>query len=142
MRIEGIEMTVPVLGNSSVGGEVRALPPILVRPLASDWFDTRTKYDPDAVEELVPAPVSEEIRGRVVGAAVTAHRVFRCDGLTRSDFIVPEDGVPRFLEINTLPGLTPASLCPKAAAAAGMSFGHLVAELVELAVQKRGIDSK
>ncbi len=131
--VAGREMSCPVLGNSSRGAPAEALPPILIRPLRSEWFDFRTKYDPDRVDELCPAPVEPEIRQRVADAAVLAHRALRCDGLTRSDFIVPEDGVPRFLEINTLPGLTEASLCPKAARAAGLGFPEFLRRLVLLA---------
>ena len=68
--------------------------------------------------------------------ALLAHRLLRCDGLTRSDFLVPADGVPRFLELNTLPGLTEESLCPKAARAAGMEFPALLGRLVELALAR------
>lgn len=136
-RLTGLELSVPVLGNASTGGPVETLPPILIRPLRSDWFDYRTKYDPEAVEELCPAPVPADLAARVSGDARTVHRTFRCDGLTRTDFIVPEDGAPRFLELNTLPGLTAASLCPKAAAAAGIPFPELLRRLVRLALEKR-----
>ena len=73
------------------------------------------------------------------GASVTVLRVLRCDGLTRTDFLVPEDGIPRFLEINTLPGLTPTSLCPAAAKLAGVSFSELLGLLVNMALELRDV---
>jgi len=72
----------------------------------------------------------------VVSLARTAHGLLGCDGITRTDFIVPADGEPRFLEINTLPGLTAASISPKAAAAAGVDFTSLIAMLIEMAREK------
>lgn len=134
--VPGRELTVPVLGNGSLGGPLRVLPAILIRPRRAAFFDYETKYDPEAVDEICPAPVEPEIVKFASSLARRAHAVLRCDGLTRTDFIVPEDGIPRFLEINTLPGLTPASLCPKAAVAAGMTFGDLLGELIELALQR------
>jgi len=134
--VPGEELTCAVLGNASVGGDLRAFPPVLIRPLRSEWFDYETKYDPDAVDEICPAPVSPEVSARVVSLATAAHRALRCDGITRTDFIVPEDGEPRFLEINTLPGLTAASISPKAARASGMEFTDLIATLLDLARAK------
>ena len=68
--------------------------------------------------------------------AARAHRELGCDGLTRSDFILAPKGALYFLEINTVPGLTEASLCPKEARAAGMSFGEFLDRQVELALEK------
>jgi len=136
--LPGEELTCAVLGNASVGGELRAFPPVLIRPLASEWFDYETKYDPDAVDEICPAPVDPAWIERVAGQATRAHRILGCDGITRTDFIVPGDGMPRFLEINTLPGLTAASISPKAARAVGMEFPELIAALLDLAWAKRG----
>ena len=83
---------------------------------------------------MPPQEEDAEILARVRDASITIHRVLRCDGLTRTDFLVPEDGIPRFLEINTLPGLTPTSLCPAAAKLAGVSFPELLGLLVNMAL--------
>ena len=69
--------------------------------------------------------------------------VFRTIGLSvyaRADFIVTPDGTPYFLEINTLPGMTPTSLLPQEAAAVGMSYNQLCEEIVRLScdVKRRG----
>ena len=135
----GEELTCAVIGNASVGDELRAFPPVLIRPLASEWFDYETKYDPDAVDEICPAPIDPACNERVADLAIRAHRLLGCDGITRTDFIVPADGEPKFLEINTLPGLTAASISPKAARAAGMEFTDLIATLLDLAVEKAAI---
>jgi D-alanine-D-alanine ligase len=136
--VRGRELSVPVIGNASTGGRLEALPPILIRPHRRAIFDYRSKYDPKLADELCPAPVAPSILRRVADAALLAHRVLRCDGITRSDFIVPRGGTPRFLEVNTLPGMTANSLCPKSAAAAGLPFPELLRRLVRLAVAKWG----
>ena len=57
--------------------------------------------------------------------------------LSRADFVVPVEGDPIILEVNTLPGLTATSLYPDAARAGGVSFEKLVAYLVERALRRR-----
>jgi D-alanine-D-alanine ligase len=59
-----------------------------------------------------------------------AYNAIGCRGLARADFMVPDDGVPRFLEINTIPGMTATSLSPMSAAAAGVPFAELVERLL------------
>jgi len=67
--------------------------------------------------------------------AVRCHDALGCDGASRTDMIVTDLG-PRVLEVNTLPGLTEASLLPKCAAAAGLSFRGLLDVLLELALDR------
>ena len=59
-----------------------------------------------------------------------------CSGVTRSDFIVPPDGSPYILEVNTLPGMTATSLVPEIAAGNGISFAELCERLLEGAALK------
>jgi D-alanine-D-alanine ligase len=132
-RLAGTEVTCPVLGNR--GGPYRALPIVEIVPRAREFFDFEAKYE-GASEEICPARVSDDVAARVREAAITAHRVLGCDGLSRSDFIVDADGRPWFLETNTVPGMTEQSLCPLAARAAGIEFPRLCEMLVELALQR------
>ncbi len=125
----GFEMTCAVLGEE-------ALPTILIRPrLSGEFFDYRSKYEADGAEEICPAPVDDALSAQVRELALRAHFALGCEGCSRSDFMVGEDG-PVLLEVNTLPGMTPTSLVPKAAAAAGMSFEDLCARLIELGVAR------
>ena len=55
---------------------------------------------------------------------------------SRADFIVTEDGTPYFLEINTLPGMTPTSLVPQEAAAVGISYSELCEQIIAAALHK------
>jgi D-alanine-D-alanine ligase len=69
--------------------------------------------------------------------ALKAHRALSCGGYSRSDFIVARDG-PVFLETNTLPGLTKASLYPKALRAQGITFNEFLRQQIVLAEQRAG----
>jgi D-alanine-D-alanine ligase len=70
---------------------------------------------------------------RVQEVALLAHQALGCRDLSRVDFVVPPQGEPILLEVNTLPGMTPTSLFPDAAKAVGISFPDLVSLLVERA---------
>ena len=122
-----------MLGNRS--GVLRTLPLVEIVPHDGAFFDFHAKYEGGS-DEICPAHVSEEIAERVREAALTAHRVLGCDGMSRSDFLVDGDGRPWYLETNTVPGMTPASLSPLSAAEAGMTFEAFCEHLVELALER------
>jgi D-alanine-D-alanine ligase len=129
-RIDGFEMTCAVLGNE-------ALPPILIKPKRSGkFFDYASKYELGGADELCPAPVPDELNAKIMKMALTAHRALGIADYSRTDFMVRNDEA-FCLETNTLPGMTPTSLVPKAAAAAGMNFDALIARLIELGMHKK-----
>ena len=64
--------------------------------------------------------------------ALTLHQTLGLAAYSRTDFILDAEGRPWCLEVNSLPGMTPASLVPKEAAAIGMSYGRLCEEIVRL----------
>ena len=137
--VDGEEMTCAVLGERGRDGEIPvALPPVLIKPASGRIFDYAGKYSPGGAEEICPAPVSAELTRRIRGMAVAAHRALGLAGYSRSDFIVPQNGEPVLLEVNTLPGMTAASLFPKAAAAAGISFERLIGRLIDLGLARHG----
>ncbi len=127
--IAGEEYTVAVLGNE----EPYALPVIKIVP-TSDFYDFESKYTPGGSQHICPAPLSEEATQRVSEMAIEAHRALGCRGVSRSDFILDEDGEFWILETNTIPGMTETSLLPDAAAAAGISFPKLCRQLIEFAM--------
>jgi D-alanine-D-alanine ligase len=132
-RLEGLEVTCAVLGNR--GGTVRTLPPVAIVPRGRPFFDYAAKYDAAACDEICPAPVPAAVRAAVEEAAVASHRALGCDGMSRSDFVLV-DGAPVYLETNTIPGMTEASLCPKAARAAGLTFPRLLDLLLGMALER------
>lgn len=132
-RIEGKEFTCGVLGNS--GAKPQALPPVEIKT-ASDFFDYDAKYQESKTQEICPPQMDPAHLMLLQNAALTAHETLGCDGLTRSDFMQDNEGNFWYLETNTIPGLTSASLCPKEAAAAGMDFAHFIERIVDLALEK------
>lgn len=134
---EGIELTCAVLGNR--GERLRTLPPVEIRPHAGRFFDYEEKYSSSGARELCPPEsVDPAICSRVRELALAAHRELSCDGYSRTDFIVPgETAEPVFLETNALPGLTPRSLLPLAAASAGMDFRSLCLEILRLGLTRK-----
>jgi D-alanine-D-alanine ligase len=131
-RIEGREITVAILERDGI----EALPVIEIRTPPGSWYDYEHRYTPGLSEHIIPAPLPEAQYRRTQEVAKLAHESLRCRDLSRVDFVVPEQGEPIILEVNTMPGMTPTSLYPDAAQAAGLSFEVLVAHLVERALSR------
>jgi D-alanine-D-alanine ligase len=128
----GVEVTCGVLDDPD--GKTRALPPILIKPKSGEGgvFDYVAKYTPGAADEICPAPLPEDVIGRVQEMSLAAHRILGLSDYSRSDFLVRGDGVPVLLETNSLPGMTSNSLLPRAAAIEGLSFERLIDRLIAL----------
>ena len=107
----------------------RLLPPVRVRP-PGELFDANAKYA-DPRSEFTPLTDAADRRfGALHEAAAAAFAAVGVVKLGRADFIVPSDGPPVFLEVNTLPGMTERSLLPIAWEAAGGTFDSLVATIL------------
>ncbi len=120
--IPGRELTVAVMGDQALA--------VTEITTSAGFYDYSAKYDEGASTHLIPAPVPPAVYGEALRLAVLAHRSLGCRGVSRADFRY--DGETLFiLELNTQPGMTPASLVPEQAAHAGKSFGELVAWMVE-----------
>lgn len=124
--VRGRELTVGILGEE-------ALPPGEIIP-ENEIFDYECKYQPGMAREIFPARIPEDIAGTLRRRGLAVHRVLRLRGFSRVDFIVDSAGTPWCLEANALPGLTPASLLPRAGRAAGLSFGELCERIAALAL--------
>jgi D-alanine-D-alanine ligase len=118
--------------SSGVLGE-EALP--LVEIIASDeFYSYDAKYKPGGSRHLVPAPIDADLTARLQMLALSVHRMLGLRDYSRTDFIVTKEGRPYILEINALPGLTPLSLLPDEARAAGISFEALIERLLQFAL--------
>ena len=141
--IEGSELTCGVLGRLQGDEEIpEALPPVLIKPATGKVFDYISKYAPGGAEEICPAPLSPALTKRLQEMAIKAHQALGISGYSRTDFIVTENEEPVLLEVNTLPGMTPASLLPKEAAAVGLSFEDLVQRLLDLGLARHRREAK
>ena len=129
--VKGTELTIAVLGNE----QLEALPVIQIVP-RNEFYDFESKYAPGGSQHLCPAPLDAEATEKVQAMAKAAHRALGCSGISRSDFIMDENGEFWILETNTLPGMTETSLLPDAARAAGIEFPELCTRLIELALEK------
>lgn len=116
-KIEGREFSVGILNGE-------ALPPIEIRPL-NGWYDYKNKYQAGLTQEICPADVSGEICALLQKSALKVHKALRLGYYSRVDFILDDKGRAYCLEANTLPGMTPTSLLPQEAAAAGISYNEL-----------------
>src|ERR1700732_5206780 len=130
--ISGVEATCGVLEQSD--GSVFSLPPIEIVP-AGGGCDYTAKYLLKSTQEICPGRFSPEISAALMDLALRAHRALSCSGYSRTDFIISEKG-PIFLETNTLPGLTKASLYPKSLKAQGIEFADFMQGQIALAKQR------
>ncbi len=132
--IHGRELTCAVLQRRPDAAP-EALPVTEIVPVHSPFFDFEAKYTAGASREITPARVPPAVARRVQATAVACHRALHCGGVSRTDFML--DGRRRLfaLETNAIPGMTPLSLLPQAAAAAGISFSALLDILIDHAVR-------
>jgi D-alanine-D-alanine ligase len=126
--VSGRELTVSVLGDE-------ALPVGEIFP-THEIYDYECKYTAGMAREEFPARLAAAEVAELQRLALLSFRSLKLDGYARIDFRMNEDGEFFCLEANTLPGMTPLSLLPQAAAAAGMNFGALCERIVQLALAK------
>ena len=131
--IKGREITVGVLGNE----KLTALPLVEIIPDSRyDFFDYEAKYTPGATREICPAEIEDTIREKAQEYGIRAHQALQLRGYSRTDMIVSAGGI-FLLETNTIPGMTPTSLLPQAAAQTGLDFPSLLDRLLELALEPK-----
>jgi D-alanine-D-alanine ligase len=124
------EIEVSVLGNdapvASLPGEVR---------YDAEWYDYSTKYQEGQARLVVPAPIPPPLTARIQELAVAAFCAIDCAGMARVDFFLEGDR-PLVNEINTIPGFTSTSAYARLWEASGLDYGALVAQLIELALER------
>jgi len=125
--IPGRELTVTILDNE-------ALPVVEIIP-KNGWYDYTNKYTKGNTIYDTPAKLTTEETALVQENALTIFNIFGCKVYARVDFRY--DGVDfYFLELNTLPGMTPLSLTPMAAKQAGLDFGDLLEKIIQISLNK------
>lgn len=123
--VPGRELTVGILGDE-------VLPTIEIKPV-KELYDYECKYTPGMAEEFV-AELTPDIQAKLADQARRSFSALKLRGYARIDFRLDPSGQPWCLEANTLPGMTPTSLIPQAAAAAGVLFPELCERIVLLAL--------
>ncbi len=127
--LPGMEITVGVLGNRTP----EALPTIEIVP-TSGFYDYEAKYAAGGSRHVIPARLPEETLAEAAELACNCHQALGCRGMSRTDMIVSDRGLV-VLETNTIPGMTPTSLLPEAAQAAGIPFPDLLDRIIGLALE-------
>ncbi|MDR1146572.1 MAG: D-alanine--D-alanine ligase [Verrucomicrobiales bacterium] len=125
--VAGREVTVGILGDAP-------LPVIEVEPKGGD-LDYAHKYTAGLAVHTCPAKFDAALTARIQHVALAAHRALGCAVYARVDLIVPADGDPVVLEVNTLPGMTELSFIPEAARAVGLGFAALCEKILTLSVE-------
>lgn len=127
--VAGREVTVGVLDD-------QALPVGEILLGGQEVFDYEHKYQVGAVREVFPADLPPAIAAEAQRLALKVHRALKLSGYSRTDFRLDEQGRLWCLEVNTLPGMTAASLLPQAAAAAGIGFAELCERICRLGIER------
>lgn len=129
--LDGIEVSVGVI---TFNGEIKVLP---VTEIVSnnDFFDYNAKYNGES-QEITPATITDEMTHMVQDLAKKVYKILDLKGFSRSEYIF-SDGEPHLLEINSVPGLTKASILPKQAECAGISLEALFENAINEALKTK-----
>jgi D-alanine-D-alanine ligase-like ATP-grasp enzyme len=138
--IEGREIEVSVLEGRRGGPPDTSLPGQLLIDGGEEFWDFEAKYLDQASGMAIPAPIPAEHRAEIRALAATAFDAVSCEGLARVDFFYTPEGKILVNEINTIPGLSPASYFQKMWEASGLPFPQLIDRLLQTALSKgRGL---
>ncbi|MDL2325730.1 D-alanine--D-alanine ligase [Bacteroidales bacterium OttesenSCG-928-A14] len=130
--VPGREVTCGVV---KLNGEVKAM---AVTEILSkkEYYDYEAKYTPGFLELVTPAEIDKELEETILTYSEKIYTRLGCKGVVRIDYIVTPDGVPYFLEVNTIPGQTAMSIIPRQVKYAGLDIKDFYSDLVEESFQK------
>jgi len=135
--IEGREIECSVLEGRDGAPPDTSLPGQLLIDGGEEFWDFEAKYLDQASGMAIPAPIPEAHQQEIRRMAAVAFDAVSCEGLARVDFFYTPDGQILINEINTIPGLSPASYFQKMWEASGLPFGQLIDRLLQTALTKR-----
>jgi len=135
--IEGSEVECGVIEGVDGGSPDVSLPGLLQIGGGEEFFDFEAKYLDEASVMVIPAPIPAEHQQEIRRMAAVAFEAVSAEGLARVDFFYTPDGQILINEINTIPGLSPASYFQKLWEASGLEFPQIIDRLLETARKKR-----
>lgn len=91
----------------------------------NDFFDYEAKYTPGMTDEITPARIDKAVADQISRVSMQVYKRLGCRGIVRIDYII-RDGIPYFIEANTVPGMSSGSIIPKQIAACGMTMGQVL----------------
>jgi D-alanine-D-alanine ligase len=130
--INGKEVTCGVVNYK---GEIKALS-VTEIVFESEFFDYQAKYHDKTTQEITPARISKELTQKIMTLTKKVYKTIECRGMIRVDFIIMDDE-PYLIEVNTVPGLSEASIVPKMAAYAGLSLRELFENEVDMMLNSK-----
>ncbi|MBQ5486351.1 MAG: D-alanine--D-alanine ligase [Bacteroidales bacterium] len=107
---------------------VKALPVIEI-VTENEYFDYEAKYNGHS-QEICPAPIEDAVRDHIQETSRKIYSHLGCSGVVRIDYILAEDGL-YMIEVNTIPGMTSASLVPKMVRTAGIDMTDFLTSIIE-----------
>lgn len=131
--IKGQEATCGVLEKN---GKIFALPPTHIQANLGDFYDYKSKYKPGGSTHTCPADFPNGINEQIQTLALQAHSALGCVGMSRTDIFYGDDGKLWVIETNTIPGMTPTSLLPEAAAKSDISFPAMLDLIIKAGLDK------
>ncbi len=135
--VDGIEVECAVLEGLDGGPPEASVPGQVIVDPGSSFYDFEAKYLASATTMRIPAPVPVEAASEIRRMACAAFDAISCEGLARVDFFYTPAGQVLVNEINTMPGMTPASGFPMMWAASGLPLPQLVDRIIQTALRKR-----
>ena len=135
--IDGPEIECAVLEGVDGGPPEASLPGQVMVGGGADFYDFRAKYLADGTHMVIPAPIPDAAVAEVRRLACLAFDAISCEGLARVDFFYTPDGRVVINEINTMPGMTPASGFPKMWQKSGLELPALMDRIIQTALSKR-----
>ncbi len=135
--IEGAEIEVSVLQGMDGAPPDTSFPGQLLVEGGEEFWDFEAKYLDPASGMSIPPPIPDAAIAEIRRLAAAAFEAVSCEGLARVDFFYTRDGQVLINEINTMPGLSPASYWQKMWEASGMTFAEMIDRLVQSALRKR-----
>ena len=135
--IDGVEIECSVLEGTDGGPPDTSIPGQLLIEGGEEFWDFEAKYLDQASGMAIPAPIPAGAREEIRRLAAEAFDAVSCEGLARVDFFYTRDGRIVINEINTIPGLSPASYFQKMWEASGLPFSQLIDRLLQTALAKR-----
>lgn len=124
--LSGVEISVPVING-------KVFPTLKIEAVAGDYFDYESKYSEGGAREFV-FEFEKKIQDEINKFATDSYKAVKCQGFSRIDFMVVNGDTPYFIEVNTLPGMTAASLLPKSTASKGYSYSETLDLLIESSI--------
>lgn len=112
------------------------LPAVEAVPAEGRHYDFESRYEIGQTDFVCPAQFDDTVSARLADLASATYELLGCHGFARVDFIVPENGEPYVLEVNSIPGLTETSLLPMAADAVGIPFDELAGRMLASALSR------